>query len=844
MAEADSDAVLDAVHALQGAGLEVSDGVRAAAHEDAAVAALLADPALRRAARALTPAVLRTHVQHHGVPHEWAITVQRHSDGARLVLADELAGSGVDALPVPVLEPEQFAAVPGIGTAAIESWRRDALLLATGATPDERLRALNALIGAGLPREAMRGLLLYALRDEAKRVRRGALTALRGEAVPAPVLEACLAIVSDRRSDLAHGAALLAALDVPATGGLELAVPLLTVSTALRDADAAPIRDALIRWCGKLGAATAKSPGLLSDLLDVLLREASAGPTEAAAALREALRGLATAGAPSLAPRLLDEATQLPPSPGRTAVLLTLSEMPLKRRDLAALHALLLDTELSRYLEVGESLVPFRAYMRRHGAKLLGPVCEQAATERGDRRASALTLVGVAMLEADPAPSTAQRRAAARTLVPLLDDREPSTVVGLLRTGIAGEPVVPAKTRKAVIAAALELLTHGTSEDFADEVLATSAALGADGVPMLVEFASDDLLDKPLRRAALAQAARIADHAAADAAGIARGLRAARRHAKRKEFQLADAMLALAGALAAHPAVDAKLRARTLEDCLKGLRAAPDPRAVGAAEGLAAFAETGDAAALDAGLREKCIRALLRLVERSHSSTVAIGTVQGGEEQLEEGAGAALQTRALPAALVTLRHLATGDDGIPVGHALLNWWNRIASAELVLAPGARNAVAEAMAGVALAVTPHTPALRARVTAALINEFRRLRELPLAPVLAQLLASDPPLIEAADAAQRTVQDLLELADGRDLADEERSVALAAAAAIVGKGPVSVDAAKSAVKAIARIGRRTRRPTAALRSALRDLAASSRLSAPDRAAIEKLAPDATS
>lgn len=760
------------------------------------------------------------------------------------MLADELAGSGLEALPVSVGGAEPFAAVPGIAAAAVDTWRRDALLLATGATPDERLRALNALIGAGLPADAMRGLLLYALRDDAKRVRRGALTALRADAVPAHILEACLAIVSERRSDLAHGAELLAALAVPASGGLELAVPLLTVSTALRDPDAAPIRDALIRWCGKLGAATATSPSLLSDLLDVLLREASAGPTEAAAALREALRGLAAAGSPALAPRLLEEAAQLAPSPGRTAVLLTLSEMALTRRDAGALHALLLDTELSRYLDVGESLVPFRAYMRRHGAKLLGAVCTRATAERGDRRASALALVGVALQEADPAPTARDRRAAAKALVALLDDREPSTVVGLLRTGLAGETAVPATRRRAIVAAGLELLTHGTSEDFADEVLATSAALGPDGVAMLVEFAADDLLDKPLRRAALRQAARIADSAPADASGVARGLRAARRHAKRRDFQLADAMLGLAGTLAAHPSIDAALRTRTLEDCVRGLRAPPDPRAVGAAEGLAAFAESTRAETLAPELRTKCIRALLRLVERSHASTVAIGTAAPGEAQLEEGAGAALQTRALPAALQTLRHLAVGDDAIPVGHALLNWWNRIAATELVLAPGARHAVADAMAGVALALAPHAPALRARVTAALIGEFRRFRELPLAPVLARLLAAAPPLTEAVDAAGRTVHDLLELADGRDLADEERSLALAAAAEIVAGGAIARESAKSAVKMIARIGRRIRRPSAHLRASLRSLGALKWLPPADRTAIDKLGSSATS
>ncbi|MHC5020757.1 MAG: hypothetical protein ACYTGX_11720 [Planctomycetota bacterium] len=803
--------------------------------------ALLQDAALRRSAGRLTPPDLRTHLRHHGVSPDWGMTVQHGSGGRRLVLADELAGAGAEALPARA-EPDQFTSVSGVGSTALagaaEAWRRDALLLATGATADERLRALNALLGAGLPTEAIRGLLLFALRDDARRVRRGALTALRGHGVPAPILEACLAIASDRRSDLARGATLLGALEVPATGGLELAVPLLTVATALRDPDAAPIREELIRWCGRLGAATAASPGLLSDLLDVLLREAAAGPTEAAAALRDALRGLAATAPRGLAPRLLAEAAQLPPGPGRTAVLLTLSEMALTPAGAKALHALLLDTELTRYLDVGESLVPFRAYMRRHGARLLAAVSERAAVETGDRRALLLALVGVALADAEPSPTTAARRKAAKQLVPLLDDREPSTAVGLLRTGLAGDRAVAAKARRRIISAGLELLTHGASEDFADEVLAAAAALGPDAVPLLVEFAGDDLLDKPLRRAALAQAARAASaHPAA--AAVATGLRAARRYAKQAGFKLADAMLALAGSLAAHPAAGEALQRRTVQDCLKAMRAAPDPRAVGGAEGLAAFADTAGMTMLDTELRAQCVRALLRLIEQSHHSTVAVGSSEPGEAQLEEGAGAALQTRALPAALVSLRHLAATGEAVPIGHALLNWWNRLSAGELVLAPGARHAVADAMAEVALELAPTSPELRARVTAALISEFRRLRELPLAPVLARLLSAEPPLKEAAEAAAATMLQLLELADSRDLADEERSAALAGAARIAAGGVVAAEAARSAAKVIARVGRRTRRPSAALRAALRTLADSPSVAAADRSALLALA-----
>ncbi|MCI0340160.1 MAG: hypothetical protein L0216_03260, partial [Planctomycetales bacterium] len=365
--------------------------------------------------------------------------------------------------------------------------------------------------------------------------------------------------------------------------------------------------------------------------------------------------------------------------------------------------------------------------------------------------------------------------------------------------------------RRAVAAAALALLGQGAGEEFTEEVLGAMEGLGSEAVPALVSFAADDLLSRPLRRRAIERAARIADaerRAAgrrAGAAAVRRGALEARRLALSRGFSLADAALALAGRLAAHPASPAPLRRRILRDLAGRLAGPPGPDLAGAAEGFRDY--VGRGGPLSARERDETVRDLLRLLEETGAGGGAAGTEvatrRGGD--LAEGPGAAIHVRAVPAALDALRTLAErpGGPAAPVARALLATWRRLAGGGIVLAPGARIRVAETLARLSRHARQGGRRLRAEATAALLSEWRRTREVPLVPILAGLLAEPPALPEAAPAAASFLRELLGDAGDAASGEDERRVAVEAAARVLAAGAVARGEAAGLLPALVRI-----------------------------------------
>ncbi|MCI0339610.1 MAG: hypothetical protein L0216_00430, partial [Planctomycetales bacterium] len=422
-----SEACAERVAALRAGGLDVTAAVLALAGPGSPVEGLLSDPRLAADGAQLTPAALRSVARARGVPPEAGLAVIRREGRAALALAEEVVGGGAG-LPVPAVVPTAVAVEP----ASAGALHREMLTLAAGVEEGERLRALRNLLATRLPAAERSGVLLFALRDESRRIRREALEALRRDGLPPEIADALGDLLSDRPAGRARAIASLSGA-APGLTGLPLAATLLTAGPLLRDeAYAGRERAGLLRLLGRLGLAAAREPRLLPDLLDLLLREAAAGPVEAAAALREGLRGLAAAHPPGLAARLLAEAERLAPGPARTAVLLALAELDPRPPERARADALLLGPELTRHLEVGEGGVPFRSYLVRAGPRLLPPLVARAGRERGERRAALIGLAGEVLRGSGVSP--AGRRAAARALAALAADGEPGTAVALLRT--------------------------------------------------------------------------------------------------------------------------------------------------------------------------------------------------------------------------------------------------------------------------------------------------------------------------------------------------------------------------------------------------------------------------